>query len=150
MSVKLRFVKMHEDARLPERNHKNPLTGDVGYDLFAVETVEIPARGHAIVPIGLTLGYVSPGYWFKIESRSGLGFKKSLQAHPGIIDNPYRGDLGVKLYNFSNQVHKIEKGQACAQFIVYEMIESNVSWIDRVIEIERGSKGFGSSDNKNI
>lgn len=146
--VRLKFVKTHEDARLPERNHKDPLTGDVGYDLFAVESVEIPPQQAAIVPVGLVLGDITPGYWFRIEARSGLGFKKGLQPHPGVIDNPYRGSLGVKLYNLSNDTQKIEKGQACAQFIVYKMIQSEVEWIDEVVPSKRGSKGFGSSDNQ--
>jgi len=146
--IEISFVKTHESARLPERNHKDPLTGDAGYDLFAVDTITIPPHSSAIIPTGITLGYITPGHWFKIEGRSGFGFKKGLQPHPGIVDNAYRGDVGVKIYNFSDTHQTINKGQACAQFIVYKMIESTVDWVDVVVESERGSKGFGSSDNK--
>ena len=98
MNVKL--IKTHPDAVLPQANNKEPGTGDTGFDLVAVETVQILQRGSAVVPVGLTLADITPGYWIRIEPRSGLGFKNSIQPHLGVIDNGYRGDLGVKLYNF--------------------------------------------------
>ena len=100
----------------------------------------------AIVSIGLSLGYVSPGYWFRIEPRSGLGFKKSLQPHLGIIDNGYRGEMGVKIYNFSDSPKEILKGTGVAQFVVYKMIETKVRWTDTATISSRMNKGFGSSD----
>ena len=144
------FVKTHPDAILPYKNHPHLTKGDTGYDLFAVETTTIPARGSAVVPVGLKLGYITPGYWFRIEARSGLGFKKHLFPHFGIIDNGFTGDLGVKLYNFSDQDQVIEKGKGVAQFIIYKIENANIRWIDEqdVKETERGEKGFGSSDSK--
>jgi dUTP pyrophosphatase len=144
--MKIEFVQTHKDAELPKRNHDHNLFGDAGYDLFAVETVIIEAGKSAVIPIGLKLGYMTPGFWFRIEARSGLGFKKSLQPHFGIIDNPYRGDLGIKIYNFSEEDQVIVKGNACAQMIVYAMISADMEFVDNVSESERGSKGFGSSD----
>ena len=149
-SKQVHFVKTHPDAILPKKNHPNPTTGDAGYDLFAVETTLIPAHGSAVVPVGMKLGYITPGYWFRIEARSGNGFKKSLEPHPGIIDNPYRGDLGVKLFNLSDKDQVIEKGAGTAQFIIYKMEDAEIKWIDEelVEATERGEKGFGSSDKK--
>lgn len=146
--INIKFIRKHEEAVLPKRNYSNPLTGDAGYDLFAVEDVTIPAGSSAIVNVGLQLGYITPGYWFRIEARSGLGFKHGLQPHFGVIDNPYRGDLSVKIYNNGNEHYTIKKGQACAQFITFEMIDTNCSWTDKADETVRGSKGFGSSDEK--
>lgn len=146
--ILVEFVRTHPDAILPSKNHPDPKTGDAGFDLFAVETTTIPARGSAVVPVGLTLGFITPGYWFRIESRSGNAFKKELVAYGGIIDNPYRGDLGVKLFNFSDQDQVIEKGKGAAQFVVYQMLHVGTAWREEVQETERGEKGFGSSDNK--
>ena len=55
-NVKMEFVKTHKDAKLPERAHAS----DSGYDLTSVEEVIIPAAGSAVVPVGLTLGYLEP------------------------------------------------------------------------------------------
>ena len=146
--VEIKFVKTHPKAILPQKNHPHPELGDAGYDLFSVETTTIPAKGSAVVPVGLKLGYLTPNYWFRIEARSGNGFKKGLEPHPGIIDNPYRGDLGIKLFNLSDTDQVIEKGKGVAQFIVYEMVSSSTSWIseEEVEATARGEKGFGSSD----
>lgn len=145
-TMEVKFKKTHEDAILPKRNDSNPLTGDVGYDIFSTEEVMIPHGSSAIIPVGLQLADITPGYWFRIEARSGLGFKKGIQPHFGVIDNSYRGNLGIKVYNFSGDHQVIKKGQACAQFIVYEMIEAQCGWSDEVTESVRGDKGFGSSD----
>jgi dUTP pyrophosphatase len=144
--MNIKFVKTHSEAKLPEKNHSYFWTGDAGFDLFAVEDTVIPARGSAIVKVGLTVGYITPGYWFRIEPRSGLGFVKGLQPHMGIIDNGYRGDLAVKVYNLTDEIQTISKGKGCAQIIAYPMIPTNVSFIDEVTHGERGEKGFGSSD----
>tara|TARA_R100001198_G_scaffold23352_1_gene11995 strand:+ start:300 stop:641 length:342 start_codon:yes stop_codon:yes gene_type:complete len=111
-----------------------------------VEEATIPAKGSAVVPVGLTLGYLEPGWWFRIEPRSGLGFKKSLQPHLGIIDNGYRGDLGVKLYNFSGSDWVLPAGSKIAQLVLYPHITANVSWAEEVTEADRGDAGFGSTD----
>ena len=146
--VTINFVKTHPDAVLPKYNHSDPYTGDSGLDVTAVEDVIIPAKGWVTVPVGLKLGYVTPGYWFRVEGRSGMGFKRHVFPHFGIIDNPYRGDMGVKLYNFSDVNVYIFKGDKVAQLIVYPLIQANVEWADSVVETARGEKGFGSSDKK--
>ena len=145
--VDIKFVKTHPDAVLPKYNHSDPYTGDSGLDVTAVEKVVIPAKGYNIVPVGLKLGFITPGYWFRVEGRSGVGFKKHIFPHFGIIDNPYRGDMGVKLYNFGVEDQTFNPGDKVAQLIVYPLIQANVSWTDEVSETKRGEKGFGSSGN---
>jgi dUTP pyrophosphatase len=139
------FVKTHPDAVLPERNHKDISTGDTGYDVTAVEDVIVPARGSALAPVGLKLGYVSPGLWIRIESRSGLQFKHSISAFPGILDNQYRGDMGIRLLNNSDIDYQVKKGDRIAQFVLYPLIVTDTKFIDEVVESDRGEKGFGSS-----
>ena len=145
--VEIRVKKTSPDAILPKKNNTNSWTGDAGFDLFAIEDVYIPPRGSVIVNVGLQLAYVTPGYWFRIEPRSGLGFKKGLQPHLGIIDNGYRGDLGVKIYNFSASETYINKGQGVAQLIAYKMLNTVVLETEEIDNsTDRGAKGFGSSD----
>jgi len=146
--IEVKFVKTHIDAILPKCNHDGEGIGDTGYDLVCVEETLVPANSSAIIPTGLKVGYITPGYWFKIESRSGLSFKHSLLAHPGIVDCGYRGDTGVKIYNHSNINYLFEKGDKIAQLVVYELFQPQISWIEEVIKSERGEKGFGSSDKK--
>ena len=149
LTVKLK--KTHPDAVLPTANNKETGTGDTGYDLVAVEDVYIASGSSKVIPVGLTLADITPGYWIRIEPRSGLGFKHSLQPHLGVIDNGYRGDLGVKMYNFHESTDiKIEKGDKIAQLVVYELIQPEFEFTDEISETARGDKGFGSSDKTTI
>ena len=143
--VDIQFVKTHEKAVLPKYNHSDPYTGDSGLDVTAVEDIIIPYGASAVVQVGLKLAYVTPGYWFKVEGRSGLGFKYSITPHYGIIDNPYRGDMGIKLYNFGKVDYTVKAGDKIAQLIIYPLIQANVNWSDEVAVTNRGDKGFGSS-----
>jgi len=120
-------------------------TGDTGYDIFSVVDIDILAKGSAIVDTGIEVAYISPGYWFAIAPRSGLGFKHGIQPHLGTVDNGYQGNLGVKLYNFSHANYSIKKGDRIAQLVFYPVIEPRISWSDELFKTERGSSGFGST-----
>ena len=147
MHVNIKLVKTHDDAVLPTANNKEFLTGDSGYDLYAVEDTVITRSSSAVVPVGLTLADITPGYWVRIEPRSGLGFKHSIQPHLGVIDNGYRGDLAVKLYNFNcNSSYTVKKGDKIAQLVVYPLLQPIFEFADTVTNTSRGDKGFGSSD----
>lgn len=148
---KILFIQTHPDAQLPSQAHSGEGIGDTGYDLKCVaDEITVPARSSNIIPVGLKVGFIEPGYWFKIEARSGLGFKHSVFPHFGIIDNQYQGSLGVKIYNLSDKDYTFKKGDGVAQFVVYELIQPKIDWIkeEDVINTARGEKGFGSSDKK--
>lgn len=137
---KMLFEKIHPDAQLPKKNFES----DAGWDLFAVESQVIPARLTAVVPVGLKLAYLEPGYWIRVESRSGLSFKYNILAHPGVIDQNYRGDLGVFLYNHGNSDYTVNKGDRIAQLVVHFNIQMSAGF-GAVQPTDRGEKGFGSS-----
>ncbi len=136
----LKFEKTHVDAILPVKNHNN----DTGMDVTSIQDVTIPARGSAIVDVGLKFAYIESGFWVKVEGRSGLGFKHGIIPHPGIIDEGYRGDAGIKLYNLTDVDYNVKAGERIAQFVVYANYPVEVSE-GTVVDSERGDKGFGSS-----
>ena len=150
-NVIIKFVKTHDDAKLPTKAHQ----GDNCFDLYAVEETVIPrckygpidtvTVGSNVVPVGITVGYISEGYGFVLRPKSGLGFKAGLQPHLGEIDNGYRGDCGVKMYNFSNEDYTFNKGDKVAQIKIEKIYDTVVEWTDEVEEAQRGDAGFGSS-----
>jgi dUTP pyrophosphatase len=139
--IDVKFKKTHSLAQLPSK--KNP--SDTGYDIYAAVDVVIPAKGSAFVPTGITVADITPGYWFLVLPRSGLGFKHGLQPHLGTIDNPYRGDLGIKMYNFSDKDYLVQTGDRIAQFAFFPLVHANTSWSEEVTATERGANGFGST-----
>jgi len=136
----LKFEKTHENAKLPTKNHES----DTGFDVYSIEDKIIPAKGSNVVGVGLKFASIPDGYWIKVESRSGMGFKHGILAHPGIIDNGYRGDAGVKLYNLSDKDYEIKTGDRIAQFVLYLNIQMGIDW-GKVELTDRSEKGFGSS-----
>lgn len=141
----IKFKKTNPDAILPKRNHNNTDgTGDSGYDVYSVEDKIIPAKGSAVVDVGLKFAYIEPHYWIRVEGRSGLGFKHDIIPHQGIIDNAFRGDAGIKLRNFSNKDYEVKKGDRIAQFVIYPLIDAEISESD-IENTDRGANGFGSS-----
>ena len=143
--VVLKFVKMHENAKLPVRNHNVGLAVDSGYDVFAVEDVEVLPNVITRVPIGLELAYVQPYYWIRVESRSGLFFKHGITVFNGIIDNGYRGEIGIALSKLTSGSYKISAGDRVAQLVLYKVIEGVLNWSETKDETSRGDKGFSSS-----
>lgn len=149
--VNIKFIKTHDNAILPTKAHN----GDNCFDLYAVEDTVIPRSsygpvdevivGSAVVPIGITVGYISEGYGFVLRPKSGLGFKAGLQPHLGEIDNGYRGDCAVKMYNFSNKDYNYKKGDKVAQIKIEKIYDTKIEWTYEAEEAERGDSGFGSS-----
>lgn len=137
---KMKFFKTHAEAKLPLKNHSD----DAGWDVFSVEDKTIPAKGRGVINVGLKLAYLEPGYWLRVASRSGLSFKNGILAHPGVIDNGYRGELGVLLYNNDNTDHTVKRGDRVAQLVVHFNVDLDVEW-GNIESTERGEKGFGSS-----
>jgi len=141
--IKISFKSLNTDAKLPTKAHSN----DTGWDVYCIDNVDIKPGESKIVPVGLQLAYITPGYWIQVACRSGLGFKHNLAVHPGVIDEGYRGSLDILFRNFDlSKTHSFKKGDKVAQLIVYKNIETLVEWTDQVSETTRGEKGFGSSD----
>jgi len=140
IDAQIKFKRTNPDAKLPTKNNDS----DTGFDVYSVESKVIPARGSAVVDVGLDFADITPGFWVRVEGRSGLGFKHGIAPHPGIIDSGYRGNAGIKLYNLTDNDYEIQKGDRIAQFVVYRNYTVNVSE-GEVVESDRGANGFGSS-----
>jgi len=142
----LEFLKTHPDAVIPARKHDNLAYGDTGYDVSSVEDKVIPARSSVVVATGLTLANLPPGIWIRIESRSGLAFKHNVSAFNGIIDNNYRGDLGVKLINNADTDYHVTKGDRIAQLVLYPLVVVlRTAFTETITSTDRGDSGFGST-----
>lgn len=121
---------------------------NVGLDLFSAEKSEAQFLGgsesyyYAIVRTGVRM-QMPYGYHMMVGSRSGLGFKRHIQAFPGIIDHSYRGEIMVKLY--SPVPFSINQGDKIAQGIVFRSQKYTLSQGSVDTNTERGEKGFGST-----
>ena len=139
----LRVKKLDPEAIVPTKANES----DAGYDLYALEDVEIPAVNHKLVKTGISVA-IPAGYVGLIWPRSGLAYKNGLDVYAGVIDAGYRGDVGVILYNSRVSNHyQVKKGDRIAQ-ILFQKVESfDLVEVDDLDDTQRGQGGFGSSGN---
>jgi len=93
------FIKrLVEEAVLPKKGS----AGAAGYDLCSIEEVTIPANGKGKVRTGLSFMIPSDTY-ARIAPRSGLAWKNSINVGAGVIDEDYRGEVQVILFNHGTE-----------------------------------------------
>ncbi len=157
--MKYNFKQETDTAKLPTRHTQI----SAGIDFYADEEVYIPPGESRIISTGISWNpkdnitqihrILRPNIiCLIIQSRSGLAFKKDLEAsNAGVIDQDYistkenKAIIHVKLYNHGKNRRVICKGdkicQGVPQFIPY---------FDDVhtLDTDRNGLGFGSSDEK--
>lgn len=135
-------VKLEEGAKKPTRNHKA-----AGWDLFVMEGHELKPGERKLFKTGVSFEIPS-GYWGQICDRSGLAYKNGLHVIAGVIDEDYKGDVGVVLVNLGKETVNIEKGTRAAQIVFQRYCNFPMEIIDSLGESDRQNSGFGSSGLK--
>ncbi len=141
-SPECKIIRKSEAAVMPGRGSD----GAAGYDLASAEELEIPARGRALVHTGLL---VAPpkGCHIEVRPRSGLALKHGITVlnSPGTIDEDYRGEIMVILFNTSDEPFHVMPGDRIAQAVV--MRHENARWreVSAFDRTDRGAHGFGST-----
>ncbi len=119
--------------------------GDVGYDVFASETVTIPAKGYAMVNSKARIQMPHEGYLYcDIRGRSSLA-RKGIFCFHGLIDSGYTGELGIILFNLSDTDYVIEKGHRIAQLVFHRRTHVRFEEVDMFEPTDRNDLGFGST-----
>ena len=137
---------------------------NAGADVFACENKIIWPKGKAIVLTRICIEPVlKPFYpgktpeWFKkfmvmnykpavfVKARSGLSLHYSLEHGAGVIDEGYRGEVRIILYNHGWWPYKIKTGDRIAQFVPQLLPMTEVVRVKQLSESRRGQSGFGSS-----
>lgn len=154
--------KLDENAKLPTRGSIDA----AGYDLYALESVEVPVSGSTFVRTGLAIE-IPEGYFGAIYARSGLACKNGIRPANcvGIIDSDFRGEVLVCLHNDSfniklgrdekenkftivemkNDPFVINAGDRIAQLVVQRYATLNFVEVDELNDSSRGEGGFGST-----
>jgi len=140
------IVKVINKSNNPLPEYSTPLSA--GFDLRAnLENIEILKPGERkLVGTGLFIA-LEPGYEAQVRPRSGLALKKGITVlnAPGTVDADYRGEVGVILYNASNEDFEIVPGERIAQMVIAKYERINWEQVETLDETERGAGGFGHS-----
>jgi len=142
--MELRIKKTHPNAIIPTRQKP----GDSGLDLHALVLdgpLHIAPGERRRIHTGISIELPS-GYEAQVRPRSGLSDRAGVVASLGTIDNGYRGDIGVVLFNLSWQGFMVRDGDRIAQLVIAPVsCPEVVVVIDELAPTERGTGGFGST-----
>ena len=90
---------------------------------------------------------IPEGYEGQVRARSGLALRKGigLVNSPGTIDCDYRGEIGVIIINWSQEVVEIKAGERIAQLVICPVERAAIQIVEELPGTDRGESGFGST-----
>ncbi|KAM9422497.1 deoxyuridine 5'-triphosphate nucleotidohydrolase, mitochondrial isoform 2-T2 [Salvelinus alpinus] len=136
----LKFSKLSEHATAPTRGSAKA----AGYDLFSAYDYSIGPMDKAIVKTDIQIA-VPSGCYGRVAPRSGLAAKHFIDVGAGVVDEDYRGNVGVVLFNFSKETFEVKKGDRVAQLVCERICYPDLQELKTLDETERGAGGFGST-----
>ncbi|XP_053179242.1 deoxyuridine 5'-triphosphate nucleotidohydrolase, mitochondrial [Scomber japonicus] len=136
----LRFAKLSEHATAPSRGSAKA----AGYDLYSAYDYSIGPMDKAIVKTDIQIA-VPHGCYGRVAPRSGLAAKHFIDVGAGVVDEDYRGNVGVVLFNFSKETFEVKKGDRVAQLVCERICYPELQEQQTLDDTERGDGGFGST-----
>ena len=88
---------------------------------------------------------VPPGCYGRIAPRSGLAVRAGVDVGGGVIDQDFRGPIGVILLNHGSGDFLVKKDDRIAQLIIEKIVSAVPVEVDSLGTTDRDSGGFGST-----
>lgn len=136
----LKVARLSLHAHVPSRAS----VGSAGLDLVSPVSGVILPMQRLLVPLDIIV-QLPPGTYGHILPRSGLALKHGIHIGAGVIDEDYRGNVGVLLWNLSDTPFSFKRGDRIAQLVVKPYASVNIEETDELDVTKRGEQGFGSS-----
>ena len=108
------------------------------------ESYTLQPQERILIKTGISVA-IPQGHWGNIRDRSGHAFKHGLSALAGVIDETFRGEIGVVMVNTSKTPYTISKNERIAQMIITPYTKCEVEYVDNLSETNRGETSFGDS-----
>ena len=135
-------IVVYGNGIVPTRAHPT----DAGLDFYCPQSVMVPPRGRAIIDT-MVACEIPTGYVGLITSKSGL-MAKGITSR-GTIDSDFRGHIRAVMYNHTDEPYWFGRGDKCTQMVLLPIITPELEVVTELSETERGTGGFGSTDNVN-
>lgn len=137
--MKIRFKKFTDNAICPKKQRD----WDACFDLYSAEDCTIAPGKTAIIMTWI--GHELPqGFFGKIYWRSGLA-KMGIISVGWVIDENYRGIIGVGLLNTSDSPYEVRAWDRIAQYAIHKVENCEREEVSELSESNRWANGFGSS-----
>ncbi len=142
--IHLEFMKLHANAVIPTKAHKD----DLGYDLYALEETVIHPEVVTKIRTGIAIGFPTGCGGF-IKDRSSIATKLELFTVAGVIDNGYTGEIIVAMFNPDIESAMIfSAGDKIAQLVLIPVVNVETRVVDTLTGTDRGAGGFGSTGSR--
>lgn len=142
-TVLVKVKKLEPDARVPSYAHPS----DAAFDFYMPKDDVVPpyASGY-LVGLGVSIE-LPAGFYMELHLRSSTALKTPLRLanNVGIIDEGYRGELGLILDSIKDEAVILHKGDRIAQGILRKKVPCILEETSSLTETERGKGGFGST-----
>lgn len=140
----VKFERIRDDAYFPVQAHKT----DSGYDIRIPDGLHLRPNELKLVEMGIRLE-IPPGYECQVRSRSGMPVKHGVMFALGVgtIDQDYRGEVKVPLWNFGEKRVTLPRGTGVAQLVFKSIERIHLKEAPVTTDTERGEGGFGSTDD---
>ena len=132
-------VKLTDGAKAPTRAHAT----DAGLDLYAMHGGLVRAGATATFNTGVCVA-LQEGTAGVLLPRSGLMVKRDILTF-GVIDEEYRGEILVHVFNMGADDYLVQAGDKISQMLIIPVKYENVEVVDSLTDGERGTNGFGST-----
>lgn len=138
-------IKLDEGGQMPVRGSQHA----AGYDIYSVGDYEIAPGSCVKVKTGLHTE-LPPNTFAAVFPRSGLATKNGLRLSNcvAVIDEDYRGEWLIPLYNDSDETQIVPDKTRIAQFVIIPYLAPELIEADDLDETTRGDGGFGSTGTK--
>ncbi|HBA45894.1 hypothetical protein A2W67_00515 [Candidatus Nomurabacteria bacterium RIFCSPLOWO2_02_40_28] len=140
--MRIKVKKLKKNAKLPKYHHP----GDVGMDVYAMETVTVKPMEHYRFWHGFALEFPE-GYVATIMDKSSIS-KEGFHAIGGVFDAGYRGEYNTLLVNLSDKSYTFEEGDKVSQLVILPVVIAEIEETDTLNESARGEGKFGSTGKK--
>ncbi len=139
--MNVNFIKINDNAKLPYKASE----GAACFDLYSVEDLIIAPGKTTLVATGLKVAYIPEGFRLDLFDRSGFRAKGIFGSSVGIIDEDYRGELKVILFNSTDKDFVIKIGDRIAQTTLTKNNKVSFQFVEIFEDTERSAGGFGST-----
>ncbi|CDI97414.1 dUTP pyrophosphatase [Echinococcus multilocularis] len=136
----LRFRKVSNLAYTPTRGSELA----AGYDLYSSVDCVVKVGGRTLINTDIQIA-LPPGCYGRIAPRSGLTLKHGIDVGAGVVDQDYRGNIMVVLFNFGDEDFHVKRGDRIAQLICERIFIPSLKECQTLDETKRGANGYGST-----
>lgn len=140
----LKIKRVRPNAVVPKRATQRSAGLDLTACIDAPLTVKAGER--TLIPTGIAIALPAQSVGL-VFARSSLGTKHgiALSNGVGVIDEDYRGELHVGIFNSSREDYTIQPFERIAQLVVAPIRYPAVEEADELDDTARGAGGFGST-----